>query len=532
MAALVEGHQYGLSSHELLTQNKTVVHVKLTDSALKTIEEFVKSKHVGGTRPSIQFMGNQGIIRFHSQSGDTQTFQFSVSGVQGDPNGSLDCVRQTETRHGGHLEMQGSMTQRINIRATSEVFSATKQKRVIAEEESKKVCTKEIKPSGPNISRKKVMRIRDRNVINSLQSKPQPSTVKAKPLESPNFSSNTQPSHRPHHPALTNGHTPTSTNSSVPHQGLVSSSIASKPTASLASRLNGAPKPNSGLYNMPYRDRVTHLLAVRPYKKPELLLRLKRDGIKEKDKNSLSTTLQQVSTLNSRDNSYHLAKHVFQEIRLEWPYYTEEDRILVKKRLQSASPASSPANHQPSPESPTGPQKRPTEPSSEHQPAKKQRISHYDKLKKENKPVNGLMEGEKQAVLSDQGQRKENIKDSAMISQTPDYVVKYHAIQTADQRQRYKLEFNKEYEEYRQIHCNMEKVAKKFAELEVLMKKTSQGTEEYETLKNRIRMEYKAQKSDPKYVDQKKKFEYLHQKLGFIKKLILDYDSVHVSANS
>lgn len=44
MAALVEGHQYGLSSHELLTQNKSVVHVKLTDSALKTIEEFVKSK--------------------------------------------------------------------------------------------------------------------------------------------------------------------------------------------------------------------------------------------------------------------------------------------------------------------------------------------------------------------------------------------------------------------------------------------------------------------------------------------------------
>lgn len=45
-------------------------------------------------------------------------------------------------------------------------------------------------------------------------------------------------------------------------------------------------------------------------------------------------------------------------------------------------------------------------------------------------------------------------------------------------------------------------------------------------------MEYKAQKSDPKYGDQKKKFEYLHQKLGFIKKLILDYDNVHISTNT
>lgn len=43
-------------------------------------------------------------------------------------------------------------------------------------------------------------------------------------------------------------------------------------------------------------------------------------------------------------------------------------------------------------------------------------------------------------------------------------------------------------------------------------------------LKELIRTEYKVQKEDIKYIEQKKRFEYLHKKLGFIKELILDYD--------
>ncbi len=42
MAALVEQHNYDLSSQESTSAGKTLVHVKLTDSALKSIEEFLK----------------------------------------------------------------------------------------------------------------------------------------------------------------------------------------------------------------------------------------------------------------------------------------------------------------------------------------------------------------------------------------------------------------------------------------------------------------------------------------------------------
>lgn len=40
MAALVEGKSYGLSSLSSTSAGKTSVHVKLTDSAIRAIEEF------------------------------------------------------------------------------------------------------------------------------------------------------------------------------------------------------------------------------------------------------------------------------------------------------------------------------------------------------------------------------------------------------------------------------------------------------------------------------------------------------------
>lgn len=45
MAALVEGCRYGLSSSEGTNcSDRTLIFVKLTDSALKAVEDFVKFK--------------------------------------------------------------------------------------------------------------------------------------------------------------------------------------------------------------------------------------------------------------------------------------------------------------------------------------------------------------------------------------------------------------------------------------------------------------------------------------------------------
>lgn len=49
-----------------------------------------------------------------------------------------------------------------------------------------------------------------------------------------------------------------------------------------------------GVSHRPFRDRVLHLLALRPYRKAELLLRLQKDGLTQADKDTLDSLLQQV----------------------------------------------------------------------------------------------------------------------------------------------------------------------------------------------------------------------------------------------
>lgn len=49
MAALPAGVQYGLSSEPSYKENKELVFVKLTDSALKAIEDFIRNNRVSNT---------------------------------------------------------------------------------------------------------------------------------------------------------------------------------------------------------------------------------------------------------------------------------------------------------------------------------------------------------------------------------------------------------------------------------------------------------------------------------------------------
>ncbi|NXB28054.1 ELL2 factor, partial [Eulacestoma nigropectus] len=91
------------------------------------------------------------------------------------------------------------------------------------------------------------------------------------------------------------------------------------------------------VYRQPYKDRVIHLLALRDYKEPELLARLQRDGVRQKDKDSLGKILQQVANLNPKDNSFSLKEHLFQSIQNDWPGYTEIDRQNLKLILSRKS---------------------------------------------------------------------------------------------------------------------------------------------------------------------------------------------------
>lgn len=53
------------------------------------------------------------------------------------------------------------------------------------------------------------------------------------------------------------------------------------------------------------------------------------EGVKDKDKALLMATLANIATV--RDNTYHLMRHVWNDVQEDWPFYTEQDRQKLKR---------------------------------------------------------------------------------------------------------------------------------------------------------------------------------------------------------
>jgi len=123
--------------------------------------------------------------------------------------------------------------------------------------------------------------------------------------------------------------------------------IISKPIPShIPSPANHA----SDISKKPLRDRIIHLLALRPYKKPELISILNRgllkllvcficlfkllilrflDGLKDKDRTQIMSVLSHIAI--SKDNAYHLLRHVWNDVQEDWPFYSSQDLIVFKR---------------------------------------------------------------------------------------------------------------------------------------------------------------------------------------------------------
>ncbi|XP_034035074.1 RNA polymerase II elongation factor ELL-like [Thalassophryne amazonica] len=110
-----------------------------------------------------------------------------------------------------------------------------------------------------------------------------------------------------------------------------------------------------------------------------------------------------------------------------------------------------------------------------------------------------------------------------------DYLMKYTAISSQEQRQRYKNDFNAEYTEYRCLHAQIEGVTWQFTVLDNELKQLKQGTDKYKTIHNQIIKEYhQIKKDNPNYTKDKNRCEYLHNKLAHIKRLIAEFDQQHL----
>ncbi|XP_075582144.1 RNA polymerase II elongation factor ELL2 isoform X2 [Pelecanus crispus] len=314
MAELREGERYGLSCGAG-PPNLTVLHVKLTETALRALESYQSCKDRVSSQPSIQFQRSQGLIKIPKVDtpNEVHTFNFYLSNVGKDnPQGSFDCVQQTDSSSGTlQLSCLGLIQNKITVCATSDSYLTTRERMTQAEEESRNRSAKVIKPGGPFLGKRVQVRRAPQSVPDAA-----PERKRSTPMN----------------PANTIRRTHT--------QNAVS--------------------------QRPYKDRVIHLLALKSYKKPELLARLQRDGVNQKDKNSLGAVLQQVANLNPKDNSYTLKDYIFKEIQKDWPGYNEIDKqsleLILSRKLNSSQTATS-TSHLESPvtsnkDAPSTPQKR------------------------------------------------------------------------------------------------------------------------------------------------------------------------------
>ncbi|XP_048025665.1 RNA polymerase II elongation factor ELL [Megalobrama amblycephala] len=598
MAALRQEHRYGLSCGKINKSipNKTIFHVKLTDTAIRTLEAYQNLKGSLPNQPAICFKGNQGYIKIPASSDSPDAFRvfsFYLSSDSKDkPQASFDCIHQYVSGDGReHLEGQGSIQDKITVCATDDSYQMTRERMSQVEKDIWSRSAIEIKPGSTRPS--KCVKIKKKQGL---------------PTSSDNI----------------NRHSP-------------------------SNKRNGAP---SLVAHRPLKERVIHVLALKPYSKPELLLWLEREKASPKDKTDLSAVLDEVAKLNPKDHSFTLKDDFYRHVRRDWPGYVEEERQLIQRvlarKLQPLSSSSSqlksfqsshsfhktsgdspsqlspvknlsmkrpvPSDHleshtpkkqrlldqnmplqspsnghlsssmgrsssthgntslqrgtnsaqqspdglyqrhklgesnsvpkpeqpEPAQQPPTSPKHTRTEPEirtdqqlANGQHKKKKSKKHKEKERERLKP-------EWAETSPDLKQNQENINDHerpntpvtrASPDELPDYLLKYNTITDSEQRQRYKEDFCAEYDEYRDLHERIGRVTEIFVQLGSKIKTLSPGTQEYKVMEDQIMEKYrKYKKKFPGYREEKKRCEYLHQKLSHIKGLILDYD--HTQAPS
>ncbi|GLD52412.1 MARVEL domain-containing protein 2-like protein [Lates japonicus] len=109
-----------------------------------------------------------------------------------------------------------------------------------------------------------------------------------------------------------------------------------------------------------------------------------------------------------------------------------------------------------------------------------------------------------------------------------DYVAKYPSIHTEEEKEQYKAVFNDQYAEYKELHTEIQAMAKKFEEMDEMMQNLpSRPSSQMETERiSSILMEYQRKKADPTYLEKRERCEYLKNKLSHIKQRIQEYNNV------
>jgi len=154
---LQEGSSYSLVTEAENNEKREVYFVKLTDSCLKAIEEFVHDVKVGSKMKSIiRFDEAQnGIVTIPGKCPSSahplpeleKKFHFAISNIVMSENNPLpECIKQSDWKSDKLLSF-GPLEQKISIAATDDCYENTRNRMAQVDQERKDVRTKEIKLS-------------------------------------------------------------------------------------------------------------------------------------------------------------------------------------------------------------------------------------------------------------------------------------------------------------------------------------------------------------------------------------------------
>ncbi|XP_068174256.1 RNA polymerase II elongation factor ELL2-like [Antennarius striatus] len=281
MASLRQEQHYGLCCGKTSrsSSSSTLYHVKLTDTALRALEAYQNIKGYLPRAPSICFNESQGYIKIPAPTPEAPSalriFSFYLSSDSKDqPQASFDCIHQYVSSDGREqLEGQGIIQDKITVCATDDSYQMTRERMSQVEKDSWSRSAIEIKPetTQPN----KCVKFHKRPAA----------------LFTPD--------------SVLNKH---STN-------------------------NRRNYGTSMLTHKPLRERIIHLLALKPYRKPELLLWMERERAGLKDKAELGGVLEEVAKVNPKDNSYILRDDFYKYVQRDWPGYSDEERQQISRLL-------------------------------------------------------------------------------------------------------------------------------------------------------------------------------------------------------
>ncbi|XP_024911649.1 RNA polymerase II elongation factor ELL2 [Cynoglossus semilaevis] len=511
-------HNSNNNSHNN-NNNRTLFHVKLTDTALRALEAYQNLKGSLPTQPSICFKGNQGYVKIpaptpQSQSG-LRIFSFYLSSDSKDqPQASFDCIHQYVSSDGREqLDGQGVIQDKITVCATEDSYQVTRERVSQVEKDSWSRSAIEIKPGITHPSKTAAKQINFSFFLPPSQQKTEwcdfcvPQVARVNPKDNSYLLRDDFYKHvQRDWPGY-----------SREERRCMGRLLARKLQPQINSQAKSL-QPNTAAAKFseetsPHHSAGKHPAVKRPvpFDSPESLA-VKRQKLVDHTKSEVHRTPNHV-TQNPSPGPQTQGLPVMDLL------FTPPHRPVSEGR----EPELKVSSHHPPEGNAESPHQQQHVATNHHK--KKKPKKHKDKERtKEDRDSEWLKKSPDLRQKSDKLNHAD-VTESLVSEEKPDYVLVYGPIMSLEQRRQYQVDFCAEYDEYKDLHSRIATITHMFVQLKSKIKTLSPGSPDYKIMEDQILEKYnKFRLKFPGYREEKKRCEYLHGKLSYIKQLIVDYD--------